>query len=322
MKKALSLEQTVNRFLLCVAVWIFLQSIITPRLTALAPMLSALYVPVLQLTRLVSFLIPLRLFLGKPPKSAEIRRPAPSKGTFAGWLLVGLGIYLLIHLLLEVSGLNALTGQSFRQTVSEPIAAYAWLFLFAVLWEEVAFRRYLCGRLVRYDPQLAVLVSALVFAMLHGDLVRSVHSFVFGLLAGFLYLATGRFLCPPLFCQPLLESLFYALSRPVSRQALRSLRHGPPVGGAHRAPHSDLGVRREEPPRPQHAHPVPAGTPPHGLGESKVSRRSHHPRHDPGLYDFSAGRAPAPLHPHPAVPLTFAEPYIPSARHFPPGGRP
>lgn len=62
MKKALSLEQTVNRFLLCVAVWIFLQSIITPRLTALAPMLSALYVPVLQLTRLVSFLIPLRLF--------------------------------------------------------------------------------------------------------------------------------------------------------------------------------------------------------------------------------------------------------------------
>ena len=42
MKKALSLEQTVNRFLLCVAVWIFLQSIITPRLTALAPMLSAL----------------------------------------------------------------------------------------------------------------------------------------------------------------------------------------------------------------------------------------------------------------------------------------
>ena len=55
MKKALSLEQTVNRFLLCVAVWIFLQSIITPRLTALAPMLSALYVPVLQLTRLVSF---------------------------------------------------------------------------------------------------------------------------------------------------------------------------------------------------------------------------------------------------------------------------
>lgn len=196
MKKALSLEQTVNRFLLCVAVWIFLQSIITPRLTALAPMLSALYVPVLQLTRLVSFLIPLRLFLGKPPKGAEIRRPAPSKGTFAGWLLVGLGIYLLIHLLLEVSGLNALTGQSFRQTVSEPIAAYAWLFLFAVLWEEVAFRRYLCGRLVRYDPQLAVLVSALVFAMLHGDLVRSVHSFVFGLLAGFLYLATGRFLCP------------------------------------------------------------------------------------------------------------------------------
>ena len=171
MKKALSLEQTVNRFLLCVAVWIFLQSIITPRLTALAPMLSALYVPVLQLTRLVSFLIPLRLFLGKPPKGAEIHRPAPSKGTFAGWLLVGLGIYLLIHLLLEVSGLNALTGQSFRQTVSEPIAAYAWLFLFAVLWEEVAFRRYLCGRLVRYDPQLAVLVSALVFAMLHGDLV-------------------------------------------------------------------------------------------------------------------------------------------------------
>ena len=196
MKKALSLEQTVNRFLLCVAVWIFLQSIITPRLTALAPMLSALYVPVLQLTRLVSFLIPLRLFLGKPPKGAEIHRPAPSKGTFAGWLLVGLGIYLLIHLLLEVSGLNALTGQSFRQTVSEPIAAYAWLFLFAVLWEEVAFRRYLCGRLVRYDPQLAVLVSALVFAMLHGDLVRSVHSFVFGLLAGFLYLSTGRFLCP------------------------------------------------------------------------------------------------------------------------------
>ena len=196
MKKALSLEQTVNRFLLCVAVWIFLQSIITPRLTALAPMLSALYVPVLQLTRLVSFLIPLRLFLGKPPKGAEIRRPAPSKGTFAGWLLVGLGIYLLIHLLLEVSGLNALTGQSFRRTVSEPIAAYAWFFLFAVLWEEVAFRRYFCGYLVRYDPQLAVLVSSVVFAMLHGDLVRSAHSFVFGLLTGYLYLTTGRFLCP------------------------------------------------------------------------------------------------------------------------------
>ena len=58
--------------------------------------------------------------------------------------------------------------------------------------EELLFRKVLIDRMRGYGEKLAVVTSALMFGLMHGNLVQSVYAFLVGLLFGYVYLRTGR----------------------------------------------------------------------------------------------------------------------------------
>lgn len=62
----------------------------------------------------------------------------------------------------------------------------------APIAEELFFRKCLCDRLRRYGDLPAILVSATVFGLAHGNFSQFFYAFLLGLVFGALYCATGR----------------------------------------------------------------------------------------------------------------------------------
>ncbi len=63
--------------------------------------------------------------------------------------------------------------------------------LLPALLEELAFRKCILGTLQKYGQGTAVLVSALLFGVIHGGISQSVFAFLVGLVLGFITVKTG-----------------------------------------------------------------------------------------------------------------------------------
>lgn len=69
------------------------------------------------------------------------------------------------------------------------------LFTYAVLpglVEELVFRGWILGSLAPFGERRALLLSALIFGLIHGNLTQVPFAFVLGLLFGYIFLRTGR----------------------------------------------------------------------------------------------------------------------------------
>ena len=77
-----------------------------------------------------------------------------------------------------------------------PVAALLQVCILAPLLEEILMRGFLLGGLsARYGKPAALLISALVFALLHFNMVQTLSAFICGLILGLLYLHTGSLFC-------------------------------------------------------------------------------------------------------------------------------
>lgn len=108
-------------------------------------------------------------------------------------LLVGSMAGNLVNLIVEV-----LTGRVQENPV-ETVASNTPLGVLALctvvlapIAEELFFRKCLCDRLRRYGDLPAILVSATVFGLAHGNFSQFFYAFLLGLVFGALYCATGR----------------------------------------------------------------------------------------------------------------------------------
>ena len=64
--------------------------------------------------------------------------------------------------------------------------------LIPALVEELVFRGWILGSLRPFGERRALLLSALIFGLMHMNLTQAPFAFMLGLLFGFLYLRTGR----------------------------------------------------------------------------------------------------------------------------------
>ena len=62
--------------------------------------------------------------------------------------------------------------------------------------EELMFRKLILDRLYPYGEKLSILVSALLFALFHGNLTQFIYAFLLGTVFGYLYCHTGKILYP------------------------------------------------------------------------------------------------------------------------------
>ena len=126
-----------------------------------------------------------------------VRRPLPA----ADWvpaLLAGMGVSVVANL---VAGVIASFFSSFGITVPDvemmvdtPLSLGLNILILAVLpalLEEMVFRGYVMGTLRRYGDGLAVVVSALLFGLMHGNVVQIPFAFLLGLVLGVLALQGG-----------------------------------------------------------------------------------------------------------------------------------
>jgi len=60
------------------------------------------------------------------------------------------------------------------------------------LLEEIAFRKCILGTLQKYGQGIAVVISALLFGVVHGGISQSVFAFIVGLVLGFVTVKTGN----------------------------------------------------------------------------------------------------------------------------------
>ena len=122
-----------------------------------------------------------------------------------------LGRYLCILLIcifmMEAGNLVGLAIQSLMESIvggmpENPIEVFAtddslplrilFLVILAPLIEEFVFRRVFIDRMRPYGEKLAVVTSALMFGLFHGNLSQMFYAFALGLVFGYVYLRTGK----------------------------------------------------------------------------------------------------------------------------------
>lgn len=103
--------------------------------------------------------------------------------------IAGLVLQELVRGVLGGDPVNPL--ESFANDRSLPLRIL-FLVILAPLIEEFFFRRVLIDRMRPYGEKLAVVTSAAMFGLFHGNLAQMFYAFTLGLVFGWVYLRTGR----------------------------------------------------------------------------------------------------------------------------------
>ena len=132
--------------------------------------------------------------------------PDLSAGITPGALLLALACALALYLLLD-RGLDPFferlfpgSEKGYQETLrtlgAAPVISLIQVCVLAPVMEEVLMRGFLLeGLSVRYGGGTALAVSAVLFALLHFNMVQTLSALVCGVVLGLLYLRTGALLC-------------------------------------------------------------------------------------------------------------------------------
>lgn len=121
-------------------------------------------------------------------------------------ILLAAGCAVLFYLVLD-KGLDPLferifpaSEEDYRQALqslrSAPVVSLLRVCVLAPVTEEILMRGFLLGGLSRsYGGAVALVVSAVLFALLHFNMVQTLSALICGIVLGLLYLYTGSILC-------------------------------------------------------------------------------------------------------------------------------
>ncbi len=147
---------------------------------------------------LVAIPLGLMLFRKEPPLSLPKSTMKPGKTVKTVFICIFL-MYsgnllgqLITGLLGSLIGTSAEAG--ITDLIMEESTAMKLLFIviLAPLIEEFVFRKQLIDRMAPYGEKLAVVTSALLFGLFHGNFSQFFYAFALGLVFGYVYLKTGK----------------------------------------------------------------------------------------------------------------------------------
>ena len=127
-----------------------------------------------------------------------LRRTDSSLAAFGVAIALGVSVIggfasSLIQMLLGALGLQAQlsSGLSMPTHFSSFLVYMLYVVLLSPLVEEVIFRGIILNSMRRFGDSFALLVSALLFALFHGNLIQAPNAFLMGLVIGYFVLCTG-----------------------------------------------------------------------------------------------------------------------------------
>lgn len=103
---------------------------------------------------------------------------------------------MLGNLLME--GMSALTGYDYANSLAQTVSASSpWITALALcvcapIGEEFIFRKLLIDRTRRFGDAPAMLLSGLIFALIHGNLFQFFYAFLVGVILAYVYTRTGK----------------------------------------------------------------------------------------------------------------------------------
>lgn len=109
-------------------------------------------------------------------------------GTFCFTLLIGIFSYRLLDKFFNIFGFTGLraAGQILSSAYSKiPLWGTIYICAIGPLLEELVFRGYLMGKLKCFGKVNAIIMSAIVFALFHGNFCQSINSFFLGVVFGY-----------------------------------------------------------------------------------------------------------------------------------------
>jgi len=114
-------------------------------------------------------------------------------------LIIAFTFMMSFHFVIEPLSSIIPTPENLNQIISEmiqmPILAFISIVVLAPILEEMLFRGIILdGYLKNYSPVNSILISAFLFALIHGNLAQGIGAFVMGLVTGLLYWQTKSLL--------------------------------------------------------------------------------------------------------------------------------
>ncbi len=105
------------------------------------------------------------------------------------------GIHVFLDPLTSLIPPSELMNKILLETVKQPMPYFFMIVIAAPILEELFFRGIILdGFLKNYEPKYAILASAFLFAVIHGNLPQGIGAFLSGLLIGWAYWKTGSVL--------------------------------------------------------------------------------------------------------------------------------
>ncbi|NOS93211.1 MAG: CPBP family intramembrane metalloprotease [Cyclobacteriaceae bacterium] len=102
------------------------------------------------------------------------------------------GIHLLLDPVTSLVPPSELFNKMLLETVKQPEPYFFMIVIAAPVLEELFFRGIILdGFLKNYNPKYAILASAFLFAVIHGNLPQGIGAFLSGILIGWVYWKTG-----------------------------------------------------------------------------------------------------------------------------------
>ena len=107
-------------------------------------------------------------------------------------ILFIIAMHILIDPLSEILPIPESLIKAFHTLLSQPYAAFFVIVISAPVLEEILFRGIILdGYLKNYKPWQGIIVSAFLFALLHGNLAQGIGAFGMGILFGWVYWKTN-----------------------------------------------------------------------------------------------------------------------------------
>jgi len=154
------------------------------------------------ITSLSSYILPLPVFIylmGKLKSEKIIKKRLNVKKFFKYlcisitfmWIgnIIGVIITFLIGTLISSEIVNPINQLIQNSSIYVNILIISFL---APIFEEIFFRKLLIDRTIQYGAKISILLSALLFALFHGNLSQFFYAFLIGGLFAYIYIKTGR----------------------------------------------------------------------------------------------------------------------------------
>lgn len=153
------------------------------------------------ITIVLSIVVFLNLLTGKNSFKVDFFRNISFPG-----ILFAIGCAILLYFLLD-KGLDPVfekifptSEESYQETLQTlskaPVISLLQVCILTPIIEEILMRGYLLNGLsASYGSIIALLVSSLLFALLHFNMVQTLSAFICGIVLGLLYLRTGSIFC-------------------------------------------------------------------------------------------------------------------------------